>query len=250
MWGDDGMECDLFSALPAVQFFAEQAYAHTDADASLAPHFRGSCSGTATAWIQASDLDCVPGTGDRAEANGNHAKWLLWHDPLLNFLEKHIPPTLPEHYRQLAERCTELSAGHSADARLDFVAKLAAVLAVKTALHLALRPAYLQGDQTAIRNLVEHNIPALRRDVHELWKLHQRRWHSLYRPFGWEVIESRYGGLLARLETLEQKLTRWLTEPASHIEELDCQPRQLWPDADFATLTLNHRQTATPSYIG
>ena len=26
MWGDDGMECDVFSALPALQYFAELGY--------------------------------------------------------------------------------------------------------------------------------------------------------------------------------------------------------------------------------
>ena len=27
MWGDDGMECDVFSALPGLQLFAEHGYA-------------------------------------------------------------------------------------------------------------------------------------------------------------------------------------------------------------------------------
>lgn len=250
MWGDDGMECDLFSALPAIQFFAEQAYAPDNADAHLDTHFRGSCLGTASAWIEASALDCLPGAGDPAEVNANPAKWLLWHDPLLNFLEKHIPASAPAHYRALAARCSEVSGNQSADARLDFVAKLASVLAVKSALHLALRPAYRQGDVAAVRHLATQVVPALRREVRELWHLHQRRWHSLYRPFGWEVIERRYGGLLARLETLETKLARWLDDPASRIEELDCEPRLLWADADLATLTLTHRQAATPSHIG
>jgi hexosaminidase len=250
MWGDDGMECDLFSALPAIQFFAEQAYAPDEADANLDTHFRGSCSGTASAWIEAAALDCLPGSGDPSEVNANPAKWLLWHDPLLNFLEQHIPASAPAHYRALAARCAEVSGNKSADARLDFVAKLAAILAVKSSLHLSLRPAYRQSDVSAIRHFVEHVVPGLRREVRELWHLHQRRWHSLYRPFGWEVIERRYGGLLARLETLENKLARWLDDPASRIEELDCEPRLLWAEADLATLTLTHRQAATPSYIG
>jgi hexosaminidase len=41
------------------------------------------------------------------------------------------------------------------------------------------------------------------------------------KPFGWEVIDIRYGGILSRLETVEYRLHQWLDGSISRIEELE-----------------------------
>ncbi len=53
MWGDDGMECDVFSALPGLQLFAEHGYADAVDPALLRANFRGSCDAVLDDWIQA-----------------------------------------------------------------------------------------------------------------------------------------------------------------------------------------------------
>jgi len=46
----------------------------------------------------------------------------------------------------------------------------------------------------------------------------------MYKPFGWEVLDLRYGGLRARLETMHRRLVAYL-DPAdssvTKIEELE-----------------------------
>jgi hypothetical protein len=251
MWGDDGMECDVFSALPALQFFAELGYGPAEAaDANLSVHLRGSADATAGAWIAASDLDLVPGGDPAAFDHANPAKWLLWHDPLLGFLDQHVAPEFPEHYARLAARCAEWSTGASEDHRLDFAGQVAAVLALKTRLHLALRPAYRAGDHATLRRLVGELVPALRREVVALRDLHETRWHEIYRAFGWEVVERRYAGLLARLDTLVRRVEAHLADPAARrIEELDCETHPVWPASDIYASTLSHHQAVTPSRI-
>lgn len=49
-------------------------------------------------------------------------------------------------------------------------------------------------------------------------------WMAMYKPFGWEVLDLRYGGLRARLETMHRRLVAYL-DPAdssvTRVEELE-----------------------------
>ncbi|AHF92246.1 glycoside hydrolase [Opitutaceae bacterium TAV5] len=250
MWGDDGMEGDAFSALPAIQYFAELGYGNpAEADQNLPVHFNGSSDADADVWIAAGELDLVPGENPAAFYHANPAKWLLWHDPLLGFLDRHVRPSFPEHFERIAARCAEWSDAGSGNALLDYPGQVAAVLALKCRLHLALRPAYRAGDHPLLRRLLQNDLPALRREVVALRQLHEARWHAIYRPFGWEVLERRYAGLLSRLETLGRRLRSHLADPACRIEELECESVPVWPAGALFRTTLTHHQAATPSRI-
>jgi hypothetical protein len=62
LWGDDGMECDVFSALPGIQFFAEHAYADSVDEQQLRANFRGSCDAEFDDWVGPVDrFRAVPG---------------------------------------------------------------------------------------------------------------------------------------------------------------------------------------------
>lgn len=65
VWGDDGSECDLYSALPAIAYFGAQGYtANNDIDwALLKCQFAAVSGGCFDDWVRASDIDsCFPGT--------------------------------------------------------------------------------------------------------------------------------------------------------------------------------------------
>lgn len=254
-WGDDGMECDLFSALPAIQYFAEMAYAPAKADAALEAHFAGSTGGTLASWIGASRIDNTPDIADPEQSHANPSKWILWHDPLLSFLDKHIPESYPSHYAALAKEYapylnTAAGAVKKEDARLGFVALLAAVLARKTALHRALRPAYRAKDTEAIRRLVSQELPALKGEIETLWEAHRTLWHRNYKPFGWEVLEGRYGALLLRLETTREKLASWLDAPDEIvIEELQMDSEAIYAEMPPETMVFRYASTHSPSSL-
>jgi hexosaminidase len=250
LWGDDGMECDVFSALPALQFFAELGYGDEGSAEDCVPiHLLGSADASAASWITSSDLDLVPDQGDTPFEHANPSKWLLWHDPLLGFLDRHVLPSFPDHYAKLAGRCAQWQTVRPGDARLSMVEKVATALALKTALHLSLRPAYLAGDRNTLDNLLHCTLPALVSAVGSLRALHAQRWAEIYRPFGWEVLEHRYAGLLSRLDTLKAKLAAHLGPGATPIEELACPSHVVWPNGHLLSTTLSHRQAASPSRV-
>ena len=42
-----------------------------------------------------------------------------------------------------------------------------------------------------------------------------------YKPFGYEVLDIRYGGILKRLKSAQEKITEYLNGEISRIEELE-----------------------------
>jgi hypothetical protein len=250
MWGDDGMECDISSALPALQIFCDLAYRQDEASGPCthAANFIGSAEGSFESWFTASELSLVP-TASTADYEANACKWIFWHDPLLGHFERQIRPDYLDHFKHIASQLARVPLAYREDRRLIFIQKLAATLALKTELHLTLRTAYRKRDLPTLRRLREAVIVELREAISQLRELHETRWHESFRCFGWEVIERRYAGLLSRLDTLRRKLGDYLQTPGHRIAELECDPQPLWPDEQTQTLAIPHRQTSTPSYI-
>jgi hypothetical protein len=55
---------------------------------------------------------------------------------------------------------------------------------------------------------------------------------SIYKPFGWETLELRYGGLRARLETLHTRVVEYLDEDVTTVTtlpELEVEAQELYP---------------------
>ncbi|MDP0498327.1 MAG: family 20 glycosylhydrolase [Verrucomicrobiota bacterium JB024] len=250
MWGDDGMECDIFSALPALQIFCDLAYRQEEASSvcSHADNFLGSSEGSFESWFCASELSLVP-TASTADYEANASKWIFWHDPLLGHFEQQIRPEYLDHFKHIASLLARVPIAHREDRRLIFVQKLAATLALKTELHLTLRTAYRERDLPTLRRLRDAVVVELREAVSQLRERHETRWHESFRCFGWEVIERRYAGLLSRLDTLRRKLDDYLLDACHRIEELECDPQPLWPEEQTQTLAIPYRQTSTPTYI-
>lgn len=244
LWGDDGSECDLLSALPGVEFFAAHCFATPEVE--LPARFQGSCNADWAAWCGPSALDDTarPMEGEA----GNLSKLLLWHDPLLGFLEKHLPPHLAGQYRCHQAEWEEAARLPGDNARLRHPARLAKVLALKAELHATLRPAYQRGESTRLRALHERLLPALLEALARLHESHRRLWFELYQPFGWDVLDRRYGGLRSRLETLATTLGEHL-QAGTPIPELELEPLAVASEAQWGDVIISHARTASPSAI-
>ncbi|MES2309786.1 MAG: beta-N-acetylhexosaminidase [Verrucomicrobiota bacterium] len=250
MWGDDGMECDIFSALPGIQYFADHGHADQVEMKEVAQNFLGSCNATFDSWVKASDLDLVPGIAETSKSNNNSSKWQLWDDPLLGVVQPHRPKvSLQRHYQSLALFLQKASKNNREDHRLIFPAQIARVLALKCDLVKDLRSAYQKKNRPALKKIQKKVIPALQVEVRALWKIHHKLWLSLYRPFGLEVLEQRYGGLLARLESLSERLQDYLEKKEPSIPEFETTLHKFYvwdtPDKDLPRMTYGRASTST-----
>ncbi|MFO7956304.1 MAG: beta-N-acetylhexosaminidase [Candidatus Brocadiia bacterium] len=245
LWGDDGMECDVFSALPGIQYFAEHGYADEVDGGLLKANFRGSCEADFDAWVRAAEVDTVPCLAEPERSHTNVSKWLLWQDPLLGFLDPLLDGvSLREHYGDLAD---DLEA--SDDERLKFPAQLARTLALKCDLRRDMVAAYQAEDEKRLWRLLKGDLADLRYEVERLWMRHRDIWMASYKPFGWETVERRYGGLRARLKTMAGRIEAYLAGQIRSIPEFEAEVLR-FREGDAGHLpVIGYQRAATPSCI-
>lgn len=228
LWGDDGSENNFFSALLAMQLYAEHGYART-LDIDKLKRRVEFCTGTAfEAFMDLRYLDETPGTlPDNLEhgSPANPSKFLLWQDVLIGLFDRHVEGLdLAAHYAQLETKFRQHQQAASAWASLfDVPEKLCAVLQIKSDIGLRLKIAYDQGDRQALEQIAQEQLPELARRAQALRAAHRAQWFSINKPFGWEVLDIRYGGLLARLDSAAARVCDFLEGRAARIEELEAE---------------------------
>jgi len=249
-WGDDGMECDIYSFLPALQIFAEYAYGEEVTRESLARRFAGSCDADYGAWFEASRIDHPPALARPERSKANPSKYLLYDDPFLGAWSIHVDgDETAGHYAALADRLTQAAERGAADARLLFPARIARVLSRKATLRRKLAAAYRAGDRRRLASL-RAEVSELRTDVDLLWRTHRDMWLATYKPFGLEVIEMRYGALRTRLESLDERIGAFIEGKIGNIPELEAEPLKIYdlPPGEIPFIG-SHRRIVSPSCI-
>jgi hexosaminidase len=213
-----------------VFYVAEAAYNGGQVDdAAWGSRFKGVCKADPAAAMTVARMDPC----ERYEEGEISSRMLLWDDPMLalyrmSLLARERLPqvVLTDYYAGLADELSGYAseggealvseAGH-----VGFAAQLAHTLAMKAALADRLLGAYTSGDRTALSDLAEDEIPRLSAAVERLWRLHRQVWMVQNKPFGFEVICIRYGGLLRRLEEIRLRLQEYLGGDVDRIDELE-----------------------------
>ncbi len=241
-WGDDGNEVDMLSMLPGLQYFAEHGYNRIVSDEVLGRNFLGNLGDSIDDWNLGTLLDDTPGTltigeyhkmygVELAECVDSDAKWvvsnpskyLLWEDPLLGLFDedvKNIP--FAEHYKKLSKDLKKaLGRVKLGRPHLEFAKALADVMEVKSQLGRDIVRAYKTNDNDALTYICEKQLPKTIRKTEAMLVAHRKLWFSVSKPEGWEVIDTRYGALLARLRSAKIRLSDYLDGRISTISELE-----------------------------
>lgn len=245
MWGDDGNEGNPFAALLGLQLYAEHAYTGgTPSREQLAERVKLCTSIELETFLQLKDLDEVPGSEPNNSKQSNPSKFLLYQDVLLGLFDKQIEGlALSEHYAGLE---TEIRSRRDPSAALDYLfevsEKLCAVLKLKSEIGISLKQAY---DRQAYDELraIAGKLPVIADAVRRLREAHRAQWLRMFKPFGWEVIDIRYGGVLTRLDTASARISNYLNGTIARIEELE-QERLAYS----TTNRFNHKGTGWCSY--
>lgn len=221
LWGDNGAETNVYGALLGLQLYAEHGYAPGVDEEKLRKRFAFCTGGDYDDFMGLRWLDEAPGTEKDNGTAVNPSKYLLWQDPMMGLFDRDTEELgLSGYYDGLAERYARRK-----NEKWNFVfevpRKLASVLAIKSDIGIRIRRYYAQKDSAALETVVHTELPELRKRVEELRIAHREQWMSRYKPFGWEILDIRYGGLLARLDTAESRLGEYLEGKTSVIEELE-----------------------------
>lgn len=230
VWFNNGGETNVFCTLLGMQLHAEHGYADSVELEKLAQRFEVCTGGSLEAFMDLKLLDEIPGTskdnltcsaGEMSPANPS--KYILWQDPLVSLFDRHLEePDIAGHYSRLeVSMKRHAESGGEWEFVFDVPQKLCAVLSKKTELAQKLQSAYLKGERQVLAELAEKLLPELHERVEALRTAHRSQWFRTYKPFGWEVIDGRYGGLEARIQSAMTRLEDYLEGRVAKLEELE-----------------------------
>jgi hypothetical protein len=149
---------------------------------------------------------------------------ITYNDPMMGLIDAHIRNyDFAPHYR----KCTEMLSGIGHDlgifaSSFDMIRKLSSLLENKCDFGVRLKSAYDSGDREKLARICDEcdviieKISALR------WS-HRKEWMEHNKPFGWEIHDIRYGGLIARFDTVKARISDYLAGEINEIEELQAE---------------------------
>lgn len=254
LWGDDGQECDMETALPAMQHFAECLYLEKGKVSRRlrARNLRGSCG---LEWTDAEAADRVNTNEffeDRPERPSDAEKALFWQDPALALFDPICtdPAGAAAFYKKLSGRLARAAKKSPASAYLGFQAQVAKTLSLRFGLREEVRAAVLAGARDRAPELAAR-FAAVRKSVAKVRAIRAARWFERNKPFGWEVLDGRFGTLDARLDTCRDRILAWGRGELETLPEFTEKLLPIEPDgpAKKRLFCNSHSRTATPSVI-
>ena len=222
VWLNDGAENNQFAALPGMSFFAQQVYNPYISDADFKECFRIQTGADFDSFLLLGGLDEIK-MPDGSPSGGNPSKYLLWQDVLLGFFDYHFfDINTKKYYRNLTERMEKAVAEMGPyKSLMETMSKLSRVLTEKSGIGIEIKGAYDAGDKQGLEKIARDVLPRLSDDVESLRVTHRKLWMETLKPFGWELLDARYGGLRSRLETTSQRLLDYTSTAIPSIPELD-----------------------------
>jgi hypothetical protein len=218
IWGDDGTECDYYSTFPLIQFASDMIFTGKSDMKYTKINLQGSAGIDYDAWRIAGQIDMATFIG---KGQPNMSKSLLWEDPLYDLCQAQLDgKKVNGHFKKIAsELKRELN--KKGNERLTLPFMLADILSEKGDLPTILKAAYKKGDKKKLKEISGTTVPALIRKIKKMNAHHRELWLKNYKPFGWEVLEKRYGGLVSSFENLKYRLDSYLSGKTDRLEELE-----------------------------
>ena len=218
MWGDDGAECSLFAALPALLYAAELSRGNDDLE-SIKKKFFDLFGESYDDVLSMGELDIL--LKKTADGQDCASKILLYNDVLMGIYDPLVPEDAAEKFASLAEHFEKCAAGTKYFApHFECYAALARVLEKKATVGIALRAAYKAGDRDTLRALSETLLEIAKR-MREFLRLYRILWMSEKRPHGFDVQEIRIGGAVTRVESAAERINDYLDGKLDRIDELE-----------------------------
>lgn len=240
MWQDDGAETPMGAGLSSIVRFAEHGFAKEVSEEALKGQFEFL---TGTSWEACEIL----GEFDRPQGSAfydNPSKYLLYQDVLIGLFDEQIRNwDVKSYYEGLRDRllkaleegmkrnCTQKNCmqilqrgGGYAEEVLSLYVCLADALSVKAPLGRKLHEAYEKKDRQSLAALAEKEIPLAMEKIRVYRDRREALWNRESRIFGFEVLDIRIGGLLARLESAKKRVESWLNGEVDSLPELE-EPR-------------------------
>lgn len=236
LWGDDGKDCSYFAMLPMLFAAARMAEGCFDRK-QIAEQFEKKYGYTFNEFM---NLELPNITKEEPSHFHDPGKYLLFNDPFIGLFDCTVCNNLGERYAQAAELLGGSINGREYDYLFLMEKALLDVLKYKADLGKRLRKAYQEDDRNTLEEILEQNFPAIRTSLILFFDAFRKVWLTENKPFGLEVQEQRFGGLLYRMDMCTKRLQEYLNEEIDCIEELEEKSLPKFKDKEEEAVTHNN----------
>jgi hypothetical protein len=223
VWEDDGAEVNVYAALLGMQLYAEYAYNEKVTESLLFERFK-LCTGYNAEVFAAFEIDDYPVEWCHNGEALNVSKQVLWQDPLLGLFDKNFEGIdLKGHYAAKLKKIQNIKKVETSlelEKLFDYYEQLLIVIGEKCDMGIRITKAYISGDETALQLIIK-DLRELYNNIEDLHIKFSLLWRETNKAFGFERIDLRFGGLLARIKVAERKLENYINGYQSSIEELE-----------------------------
>ena len=224
VWADDGSESSHFFSLQGAMYYAEHMYNETVDNDKMAELFSHIVKTDYNAFIDMSffhnDYDNF--NDYKTYHDRYFGKRYFWADILIGLLDEdlNIKP-MSGYYKTLSERYKKYVDKNDLwhDKHL-FVYELINTLSKKCYILENLKKAYDNKDLKLLEEIYE-KLYELKKAYEITSQLHEKEWRKNYKPFGFEVLDARYGMMLKRIDTAIKILRDYLDNKTNIIYELE-----------------------------
>ncbi|HBR32085.1 MAG TPA: beta-N-acetylhexosaminidase [Clostridiales bacterium] len=220
-WGDNGAEANFLTVLYGLQLYAEMNYTGEYNPKELADRFNITCRTDAECFTNLTMFNSMPGMEPLGGRPVNAAKFMLYQDPLIPLFEKDMEGfELDSHYYKLAEQY-KIYADEYPEYELLFkyYADLARALSLKCRWHGRAADCVRNRDKKQAVSLVD-SVPEIVSAIRDLKNTWLSLWDSTNKPYGFEIIDLRLGGIVSRFETAQLKMKQFADGNIDDIPEL------------------------------
>jgi len=229
MWGDDGAEISIYSALFGMQIFAEAFYGHNEDDLCHSKEMFKVCTGYNADSFLALDIDqiecsedlrdCMPGFAIRANIL---VKQTTYQDILQGLFDYNLSKldNIKEHFISCGDKLRNQESIKDLDYLREYAILLCDTLALKGDMGIRLKKAYDSKDRKALEKILSE----IEKLIDLIEKLHYKFgeiWLKNNKAFGLDRSDLRFGGLRARTERAYMRLLYYLEGRIDEIEELE-----------------------------
>lgn len=209
MWFDDGAETPFAAAWLGLQAFIEYQYHDLVSDEYLARQFALMQGESAASFLLLDQFDHVPGTPDNLTGE-NPSKLVLYEDLFLQKYALNLAPyDLAAHYRRLAQQLAKASTTAISQPLFAYYHALAVALADKAAALQAMQALKHVPQAQRDAALAKQALTVYRGSLTAALQAYRLVWHHERCGNGFEVMDIRLGGQLARIETALWRIDEW-----------------------------------------
>lgn len=231
-WGDNGAECNLQAVLYGMQLYAEMCYTGKYDRATLAERFWACTGAKAADFEELSKFQRLPGVKSVVQSPANAVRTLLYQDPLLPMSEEDYRGIdVAGHYQALAERYNQVECPAHLRKLFDFYAALAQAMYQTSLWHSQAAGCVRSHDRAKAETLCAL-VPEIKAAIETLRQAAGELWFSTNKPYGFEVLDRRFGGLMARYDSAACRMGRFAAGEISDIEELSASKLPLYKESD------------------